>query len=162
MRDTKRSETAIPLVEEKPRIDKQAVETGRVRIRTVVDEHLTRVADELERDDVSIERVPVNREVTAVPEIREEGDVLVVPLLEEVVVVEKRLVVREELRIHRNRKRERVDEAVSLRRMRAEVERVPSGSGDVLPNSGDATPPPEGRRTAPRIRRKEPLGDRRR
>lgn len=162
MRDTKRSETAIPLVEEKPRIDKQAVETGRVRIRTVVDEHLTRVADELERDDVSIERVPVNREVTAVPEIHEEGDVLVVPLLEEVVVVEKRLVVREELRIHRNRKRERVDEAVSLRRMRAEVERVPSDSGDVSPNSGNAPALPEGRRTAPRIRRKEPLGDRRR
>src|SRR5687768_7484517 len=83
MRDTKRSQTAIPLVEEKVRVDKQEVETGRVRIRTVIDERLTRVAEDLERDDVWIERVPVNREVTAVPEMREEGDVLIVPLLEE-------------------------------------------------------------------------------
>jgi uncharacterized protein (TIGR02271 family) len=153
MSDTKRSETAIPLVEEKLQVNKQTVETGRVRIRTIVDEHLARITEELERDDVSIERVPVNQEVTAVPRMREEGDVLIIPLVEEVVVVEKRLVVREELRIHRNRKRERVDEAVRLRRMRADVERVPSTASDV--------PPAQGRRAgAPRIRRKEPLSGR--
>jgi uncharacterized protein (TIGR02271 family) len=125
MSRTRKSETAIPIVEEKATLNKEAVETGRVRVRTFVDEHLERIAQDLERDDVTIERVRIDQEVTAVPQVREEGDVLIVPLVEEVIVVEKRLVVREELRIHRNRKRERVEEAVRLRRMRAEVERAP-------------------------------------
>jgi uncharacterized protein (TIGR02271 family) len=154
MSRTKKSETAIPIVEEKATVGKEAVETGRVRVRTFVDEHLERIAQDLERDDVTIERVPIDQEVTAVPQVREEGDVLIVPLVEEVIVVEKRLVVREELRIHRNRKRERVEEAVRLRRMRAEVDRSP-------PAGAQSVPPAEERRsTAPRIRRKEPLRER--
>jgi uncharacterized protein (TIGR02271 family) len=155
MSDKKTSKTAIPLVEEKLTVDKRAVETGRVRIRTVVEEQLARIGEDLEREDVSIERVPVNQEVTAVPPMREEGDVLIIPLVEEVVVVEKRLVVREEVRIHRHRNRERVEEAVRVRRMRAEVDRVPSSAPEVTPAEGK-------RAGGPRIRRKEPLSDRRR
>src|SRR4051812_20695109 len=150
MSPTKKSETTIPLVEERLRVDKVASETGRVRIRTVVDEQLARVSEELERDDVSIERVPINQEVSAAPQIREDGDVLIVPLLEEVVVVEKRLVLREELHIRRNRKHERVEEAVRVRRMRAEVDRVPASAKD----GSSAT---ERSTTAPRLRRKEPV-----
>ena len=119
-------EAVLPLVEERASIDKRTVETGKVRIRTVVDEKLARVAADLERDDVSIERVPVNQEVTRVPQVREENGVLIVPVLEEVVFVEKRLVLKEELRVTRNRKRERVDQAVRLKQMHVEVDRVPS------------------------------------
>ncbi len=151
MSETDKSQTAIPLVEERLRVDKRAVETGRVRVRTVVDEHLARVADELESEDVSIERVPVNQEVTAVPPVREEGDTLIVPLVEEVVVVEKRLVVREELRIRRNRRREPIEESVRVRRMRAEVERVPTRGSGVAPDAGSRRP------GSARLRRKAPL-----
>jgi uncharacterized protein (TIGR02271 family) len=124
-RTEERTEATIPLVEEHLTLDKRSVETGRVRIRTVVNERLTRVADDLERDDVTIERVAVNREVSEVPQTREEDGVLIVPLVEEVVVVEKRLLLREELHIRRNRKRERVEEAVRLKSMSADVQRVP-------------------------------------
>jgi uncharacterized protein (TIGR02271 family) len=141
-------EAAIPLVEERLRIDKRTVETGRVRIRTVVNEKLARIADDLERDDVTIERVAVNREVSEVPATREENGVLIVPILEEVVVVEKRLVLKEELHIHRNRKRERVEEAVRVKSMSAEVDRVPTAS--------DGAEPREDLRQ-PRLRRKERL-----
>ena len=148
-------ETTIPVVEERLAIDKRSVETGRVRIRTVVTEKLARVNEELERDDVIIERVPVNEEVTEAPPIREENGVLIVPLLEEVVVVEKRLVLKEELRVTRTRKRERVEQAVQLRTMDAEVRRVHGG-----PPSDSARESPgrdlEGVRTTPRLRRKEP------
>jgi stress response protein YsnF len=133
------------------------VETGRVRVRTVVDEKLARVSEELERDDVTIERVPINKEVTEVPPIREEEGVLIVPLLEEVVVVEKRLMLKEELRVTRMRKRERVEQAVQVRTMDADVRRVHS-----TPRS-DAAPEhaAEGVRMKPRLRRKEPLTSRR-
>ena len=106
---------ALPLVQEQLSIEKRTVETGKVRIRTVVEEKLARVAEDLERDDVTIERVPVNREVTEVPQIREADGVLIVPVLEEVVFVEKRLVLKEELHIRRNRKRERFEQAVQLK-----------------------------------------------
>ena len=119
-----RPEGSIPLVQERVTLDKRVVETGRVRIRSVVDEKLFRVAEDLERDDVSIERIAVNREVTEPPRTREEDGVLIVPILEEVVVIQKRLFLKEELRITRNRKRQRVEEAVRLESMHAEVERL--------------------------------------
>jgi len=76
--------------------------------------------------------------------VREEGGVLIIPVLEEVVVVQKRLVLKEELHIHRNRRSERVDEAVKLKSMRAEAERVAAEN-----QAGD--------RARTRIRRKERL-----
>jgi uncharacterized protein (TIGR02271 family) len=147
-------DTTIPLVEERIAIGKRSVETGRVRIRTVVDEKLARVSEELERDDVTIERVPVNKEVTQVPEIREEDGVLIVPLLEEVVVVEKRLVLKEELRVTRMRKRERVEHAVQVRTMDADVRRVHAEPATAPARERER--PVEGVRARPRLRRKEP------
>jgi uncharacterized protein (TIGR02271 family) len=146
-------EASIPLVEEHVTVDKRVVETGRVRIRTVVDERLARVAADLERDDVTVERVPVNREVAEPPQMREEDGVLIIPILEEVAVVEKRLFLKEELHIHRNRERERVEEAVRLKSMRPEVQRV----GTAAPADSNSEQEP-GRRApskASKLRRKE-------
>lgn len=156
MSEIDRPETAIPLVQEHVTVDKRVVETGRVRIRSVVDEKLVRVSEELERDDVTIERIPVNREVTELPRSREENGVLIVPILEEVVVVEKRMMLKEELHIRREPRRERIDQAVRLRSMRAEVERVmPAGRPT---NTGyEGTPQPESNQRGPRLRRKPPV-----
>jgi stress response protein YsnF len=49
----------------------------------------------------------------------------VVPVLEEVLVVERRLVLREEVRLRLVAAEETVEEAVTLRRQHAEVERLP-------------------------------------
>ena len=76
----------------------------------------------LEEEDVEIVRVPVDRVVTIVPSIRTEGGVTIVPILEEVVVLQKQLVLREELHIHRHRRAATVEIPVSLRRQRAIVE----------------------------------------
>jgi uncharacterized protein (TIGR02271 family) len=114
----------IPLVEERATIEKNTVETGRVRIRTVVGEQLARVSQDVAYDDVSIEHVAVNRQVSQPPPIREENGVLIIPILEEVLVVEKRLVLKEELHVRKNRKHERAVQSVRLRKMRAEVQRV--------------------------------------
>ncbi len=58
--------------------------------------------------------------------MRQEGDLLIVPVVEEVLVVEKRLVLKEELHIRRRVETESVEVPVELRRQRAEVERVPA------------------------------------
>lgn len=155
MREHKPDEATLPLVEEQLAIEKRPVATGRVRIRTMVDEHLARVSEELEREDVTVERVAINQEVREAPGIREENGVLIVPVLEEVLVVEKRLMLKEELHVHRKRVREPVEHAGRVRRMRAEVERVnPQTSAEEarLQENGERTI----RRTAP-PGRKPPL-----
>ncbi|MFL6606494.1 MAG: YsnF/AvaK domain-containing protein [Steroidobacteraceae bacterium] len=147
-------EASIPLVKEHVTVDKHVVETGRVRIRTVVDERLLRVAADLERDDVTVERVPVNREVAEPPQTCEEDGVLIVPILEEVAVVEKRLFLKEELHIHRNRKRERVEEAVRVKSMRPEVQRVAFAASG---SSSEQHPERRAPTRATKLRRKERL-----
>jgi uncharacterized protein (TIGR02271 family) len=145
----------IPLVQERLEVGKRNVETGRVRIRTVVNERLERVAQDLQQEDVSIERVPVNREVTHPPEVRELDGVLIVPVLEEVLVVEKRLVVKEELHIRKKRSSERHEEAFRLRGMHAEVQRENLAPGD-SEAEGTTVPAERISHHRARLRRKAP------
>jgi uncharacterized protein (TIGR02271 family) len=121
--DPSQPETSIPLVEEEAHVGKRTRTTGRVRIRTEVDEVEQLVAAELMQERVEVERVPVDHIVDAAPPVRTEGDVTIVPVLEEVLVVEKRLVLKEELRIRRSRRQETEEIPVRLRKQRAVVER---------------------------------------
>lgn len=121
---TDSSSERIPLIEEQLKVGKRVVETGRVRVRTTVEESRVWVREDLEREEVEVVRVPVDRQVDVAPQVRVENDVMIVPVVEEVVVVEKRLVLVEELHIHRRRTTEHVEEPFTLRRTRAEVERV--------------------------------------
>jgi uncharacterized protein (TIGR02271 family) len=117
------SEEVIPLVDETAVIGKQQVVTGRVRVRTVADTIEEIAHADLVREDVEVTRVPIDRVVDAPPQIRTDGDVTIVPVLEEVLVVEKRLVLKEELHIRRRIATETVEVPVTLRKQRAIVER---------------------------------------
>lgn len=125
-----REQEAIPLVEEKLSVGIREVETGRVRIRTLVDEHVELARADLSREKVEVERVPVGREIDVLPSIREEGDTLIVPVVEEVLVVEKRLWLREEVRLTRTRTVEPFEAPVTLRRTEAVVERSENQDSD--------------------------------
>lgn len=118
----------IPILEERLHVGKERVETGRVHISKRVIEHTETLAPELAREDVDVERVAVGRVVedpTDPPQPRHEGETLVVPLLEERVVVQKQLVVREELRITRRTSNASQPQEVVLRHEEAHVERRP-------------------------------------
>lgn len=120
-------ETVVPLVAEEVEVGKRTVERGRVRVRKGVTTRVEEVAVPLARDEVEVERVPINRPVDGPIGPRREGDIWIVPVLEEVLVVEKRLMLKEELRITRRRVEETTRERVTLRSETAEVER--SGPG---------------------------------
>ncbi len=110
-----------------------------VRVATVTQEHEQLVDEALTHERVEIERVPIGRTVEAVPPIREEGDTTILPVVEEVVVVERRLVLKEEVRIRRLRSTERHQEAVKLRTQDAVITRTeaaPQPAGDVCPALG--------------------------
>lgn len=118
-------QVVVPIVEERLEVRKRPIEKGRVRVRTTVHEREEEINELLNREDVEIKRVPINRQVDVPASARQEGDTLVVPLYEEVLVVEKRLVLREEIRITRRRTETRESKTVTLRRQDASVERVP-------------------------------------
>ena len=117
------TETVIPVLAEEFRIEKRQVGTGQVRveIRTEVVEEL--VSAEIESSAIEVTHVPIGREVKRAPDVRTEGDVTIVPVLEEVLVIVKRLVLREELHIKRLRTTESVEIPVSVRKQRAVVSR---------------------------------------
>ncbi|WP_262032159.1 YsnF/AvaK domain-containing protein [Microvirga sp. Mcv34] len=124
------AEDVIPLVEETATISKRQVVSGRVRVRTITDIVEELASADVQREDVEVTRVPVGRMVEMAPEVRTEGDVTIVPVLEEVLVVEKRLVLKEELHIRRRVAAETVEVPVTLRKQRAVVERLAPDASD--------------------------------
>ncbi len=127
--DETASEAVLPLVEENLRVGKRRVETGRVRVSVSTDIEEQVVRETLRSERTEIERVPVGRELAEgepAPALRREPDgTVVVPVLEEVLVIERRLVLREEIRMRLVAVEEPVEQPVTVRRQRASVERLP-------------------------------------
>ena len=121
--DEARVEHRIPLLEETLRVDRHEVETGRVRVRVLVDEQGHHFSEALDRSTVEVVRVPIHCEIDFMPEPRVEGEYTIIPVVEEVLVVRRQLVLVEEVRIRRVIATEVVDQTVVARKMRAVVER---------------------------------------
>jgi len=120
----------VPVLAETVTIGRRWVETGGgVRVTKRVRERTEVLNEALARDEVTVERVSVNRIVDAPPPTRQEGDTMIIPLLEEVLVVEKRLLLREEVRIARRRHTVREPQTVVLREEEAQVERLAPSTG---------------------------------
>ena len=117
---------SVPIMAETAHVDRRLVESGRVRVTTRTETVEDLVSARLSSQDYDVTRVAVGRELAGepVPVTRQEGDVTIVPVLEEVLVVEKRLVLKEELHIRRRITTDDVEVPITLRRQRAVVERV--------------------------------------
>ena len=112
------------LAEEQLNITKREVERGRIVVRTRVEDRNEVVEIALRQGEVTVERVPLGVPVEAIPVAHEEGGVLIIPVVEEQLVVTTRLILKEEIRITRRTHTEVVREPVSLRSERVDVERV--------------------------------------
>lgn len=119
----------LALGEERVVLDKRLEDRQRVRVRSQVETREELVTADLRSEEVTVERVAVNREVQELPEVRQEGDLLIVPVVEEEIVVTKRLVLKEELRIRRRTSIRHVEQAVPARRVEAIVERARPAEG---------------------------------
>lgn len=120
--------TAIPLAEERLHVSRRPVER-RVRIRTMTEEVPAGFREELAAERVEIQHVAVERELTAAPEIRVEGDLTIIPVVEERLIIEKKLFLVEEVHVRRLQGVERIEQPVMLRRQRVVVDRMESGGG---------------------------------
>ncbi|GHG22842.1 YsnF/AvaK domain-containing protein [Paracoccus aerius] len=115
----------LPLVEEQLSVTKQRVLTGRVRIATQTEtiDHL--LPAELTREEVEVVRVPVDRRLDSVPDMTTEGDLTIIPVVEERLVVSRELYLREEIHVRRITRRDSVEIPAQTRRQSVQVERFP-------------------------------------
>jgi uncharacterized protein (TIGR02271 family) len=113
----------LPLLEEVVRIGRRRRVSGRVRVAVTTTEEQEALQAVLQRRDAEIQRVPVGREVEAPPPVRQEGDTVVIPVLEERLVLVRRLVLTEEIRFRLTTREEAVSLPVTRRRQSVAVQR---------------------------------------
>lgn len=118
----------IPVIQEQTTVSKRVVETGRVRISKHVREYEEIVDVPHYQEEVKVEHVPVEKFVNEAPVVRTEGDVTIIPVVEERYVVEKRLFVVEELHVRKERHESHNPQNVKVLKEHVEVERLsPAG-----------------------------------
>lgn len=118
-------ETVIPILGEDVIFEKRRRAKRRVRVSTVTRQQEEQLDCELLRENVELERVPIGKIISEVPAVREEGDSVIIPVVEEVLVVERRLLLKEEIRVHRTKKMERHHECIIVRRQEGVVAVIP-------------------------------------
>ena len=118
----------IPLYEEQVSVAKTQVVTDHLRVSTVVEARPVLIEDVIERGDLHVERFTVERAVAELPAPRQDGQTLIVSIVEERLVVEKRMFVIEELHITRTGTTEHIAIPETVRTMRASIERIPAPS----------------------------------
>jgi uncharacterized protein (TIGR02271 family) len=128
-----RTELTIPLAEEQLTVRKTSRKAGELVLTREVTEQVQKVPVDLNYEEVQVERITVNRPVPRGrrPLPRQEGDTLIVPIVEEEIVVSKRLVVREEVRITKRRLERHEEVSDTVRRQELHIESL----GDVKQTS---------------------------
>jgi stress response protein YsnF len=116
--------TVIPIIEESAEVKKRVIDRGGIRITKRVHEREEVIDETLHQERVAVERVPINQRVEQAPTVRRDGNTLIIPILEEVLVTEKRLMLKEELRVTIERTSRRQPQSVIVRREEAVIERI--------------------------------------
>ncbi|WP_114784486.1 YsnF/AvaK domain-containing protein [Botryobacter ruber] len=117
------SET-IPVIEEYAHVGKKVIEKAKVRIsKTVQEEEVTIDLPSVD-EEVDVERVPINEYVRDMPPpVRYEGDITIIPVLKEVPVIEKRILLVEEIHIRKRQTRTHESQPVRLRKEEINIKR---------------------------------------
>lgn len=127
MPDNRTESTTVPVATERLSVGTERIVTGTVRVTKTVETEDRPIDIPVSGDDVSVERVSIGRWVDGPVPIRQEGDTTIIPVMEEVVVIEKRLKLVEEVRVTKTPVEKRATGSVALRRDTVAVERS-SGS----------------------------------
>jgi uncharacterized protein (TIGR02271 family) len=136
--DGAEGEVYIPVIAEEVVIEKERVIRGAVRAHKRVETFDEVVDTPITSEEVVVERLTINTIVDDLaPHIREENGVLIIPVVEEILVVEKRLLLREEVRLSKRLTTTSVPQRITLRREVVDIERVDS-SGNPADGTGEA------------------------
>lgn len=124
------TDRAIPFLQEYLTLGHREVEAGHVRVHLATTTEDRTLHAPVNHQRAEVQRIAIGRVVAEAPGIREEEDgaVLVVPVLEEILVTERRIVLKEEIRIRRVTTTENVETTVALHSQAATIERLPPES----------------------------------
>jgi uncharacterized protein (TIGR02271 family) len=125
----------IPVIAEFLQVDKQTVETGRVVLHKTVHVESQTVEVPLREERVQVQRVAVNRYVDEAPPVRQEGDTMIVSIVREELVVTKRLLLVEELHVHKQILTTQNPQTVELRREEVSYERIATPPAATAPTA---------------------------
>jgi uncharacterized protein (TIGR02271 family) len=123
-----KDEAKLELFAEDLSVQKENIETGRLHVRKQTYTREVDVDEELTREDAVVETVPKGHRIFAMPFTRVEGDTTIIPVVEEVVFTEKRLILKEEIHVTRHRTVEHFHDTVTLRHQEAVVSRIQSAT----------------------------------
>lgn len=125
-------DVVIPVIEEYATVQKEVIETGKVRVRKTVTEDKAIVNLPIINETYDITRVPVSNEVhdTPPPPVRYEGDTMVIPVIKEVTVMVKRYEVVEEVRITKKVTETPMMQEVILRRESVHIDRPANSASE--------------------------------
>ena len=115
----------VPIYQEDASVSKRRMVTGRVKVSRVTRQSEKLLTQTLAQQQVKIDRIPIGKLIKAAPKIRKVGDAIVIPIVEEIPVVEHRLVLIEEVWVRRIRNEENHRQQVMLRCQEAVVTRDP-------------------------------------
>ncbi len=120
------SALTVPVIVESVHVEKVEIDRGGYRLTKRVDLRDVIVDEPLRHETVTIDRCPVDRQLAEgeVPTVRYEGDTMIVPVVKEIVVTQRRLVLVEEIRIVRVHGTHRDPQSVAVREEHVEIERL--------------------------------------
>ena len=122
--DVVEREPVLRLAEEDITVSKVSQDVGGVQVSRVTRTYQQPIEELLKSTKVEIERVSIDQPVNEVPPVRQEGDVVIVPVVEEVLSVERHLILKEEVHIRRTEQTNKFEDEVTLHRQEAEVSRL--------------------------------------
>ena len=127
--DAEKSQSkVIPVIEEKIRIDKEKMETGRFKISKKV--HHEEVTEDISvsEEELTVERKEFNIFVESAPPIREEDDVTIISVVKEVLVVEKKLMLVEEIHLKKHKNERTVSVQETVRKEEVNISKTEDGT----------------------------------
>jgi uncharacterized protein (TIGR02271 family) len=117
--------TIIPVSREFVTITKEVVETGKVHIRKQVTEEEATINLPMIQEGYHVERKPGSKELLhQYPAVRHDGDNMVIPVVREVLIVEKRYEVLEELHVIKTKTEVPHLQQVTLRKESVDIQRT--------------------------------------
>ena len=119
-------DVVVPIYQEQASVTKRRIVTARVKVSRVTHQSEKLLTETLAHQQIKIDRIPIGKLIDAVPKIREKGDAIIIPIVEEIPVVKHRLVLVEEVWVRRVRRKESHRERVTLRCQKAVVTREPA------------------------------------
>ncbi len=118
----KKNTSSLNVLQEQVNIDKKIVESGKVVIHKKVYKEDKDVEVPVSHEEVEIKKVTVNKYVTEAPDVRYEGNTTIIPVIKEVAVIEKKLLLVEEIHVIKHVVEKTEEHIVPLRKEEVQVE----------------------------------------